>query len=488
MLRQGHYTLTSTGPQATAHLAQTMTLLNMNTQELMQQLETALAENPALELDEERRCPTCHRVLGSTEICPVCSQPKTSDVNDTVVFLSPLHDTYHDRMGSRVSNEYEDMIEDEYSVKTETLPSYIITQISIELNGIEHQIAEHLVQNLDENGFLAIEIFEIARYFHVSISVVERVRKMIQHCDPLGLASRTSTEAMQIQLEVLAQSQEIPEIVNQVLTEEGMSLLYHRKMDQLAKILKVKLSDIEEAIQFIASNLNPFPTHSYWGTCRTPAKTNLHVYHQPDIIIHYLNDDPENGLSVEVFMPYLWQPKINPEFRAAMAKIEGEKKEAWQKDYEKAALLVKCLQQRAYTILRLMQYLVKNQEAFILHGAKYLKPVTRAKVAEILDVHESTISRAVANKTVELQNGKIIPLSAFFSQNLGVRSVLCEIISKEKTPLSDSKLTKELQKQGYSVARRTVAKYRSMEGILPAHLRKSSQNDKVSYLRKVVAN
>ena len=135
-----------------------------------------------------------------------------------------------------------------------------------------------------------------------------------------------------------------------------------------------------------------------------------------------------------------------------------------------------------------MQYLVKTQREFIIRGPKYLKPITRAKVSEILDVHESTVSRAVANKTVELPNKKIIPLSAFFSQNLGVRYVLCEIISSETTPLSDSKLAKELQKHGYEVARRTVAKYRSMEGILPAHLRRATQNDKTSHLQQVAAN
>jgi len=116
---------------------------------------------------------------------------------------------------------------------------------------------------------------------------------------------------------------------------------------------------------------------------------------------------------------------------------------------------------------------VSMQKEYILKGEKYLKPVTRAQISKELEVHESTISRAVANKAVQLPNKKIIPLSSFFDRSLNVRTVLKEIIEKEEKPLSDSDLADLLSERGYDVARRTVAKYRSIEGILPAHLRKA---------------
>jgi RNA polymerase sigma-54 factor len=121
---------------------------------------------------------------------------------------------------------------------------------------------------------------------------------------------------------------------------------------------------------------------------------------------------------------------------------------------------------------RLLYNLVKIQKDFILQGPKYILPITRVQLSKVLEVHESTISRAVSNKTVQLPNKHIIPLADFFDRSLNVRTVLREIIAKETKPLSDAKLVKILSAKGYDVARRTVAKYRAMEGILPAHLRR----------------
>ena len=125
-----------------------------------------------------------------------------------------------------------------------------------------------------------------------------------------------------------------------------------------------------------------------------------------------------------------------------------------------------------------MQRIVTLQRDYILRGEKYIRPITRAQIAETLEVHESTISRAVANKAVQMPNGRIIPLSNFFDRSLNVRTVLREIIAGEAYPLSDSQLADMLAEHGFIVARRTVAKYRSMEGILPANLRHNSKKEK----------
>ncbi|MBN2678319.1 MAG: hypothetical protein JXR32_09710, partial [Anaerolineaceae bacterium] len=146
-------------------------------------------------------------------------------------------------------------------------------------------------------------------------------------------------------------------------------------------------------------------------------------------------------------------------------------REDWKTDLERAALFVKCLQQRNHTMRRLMQRLVSIQKEFIDHGEVYLKPLTRASLSIELEVHESTISRAVSSKTVQLPNRRIIPMSKFFDRSLNLRTILKNIIVQERRPLSDSELVKALDARGYKIARRTVAKYRAMEGILPAHLR-----------------
>lgn len=121
---------------------------------------------------------------------------------------------------------------------------------------------------------------------------------------------------------------------------------------------------------------------------------------------------------------------------------------------------------------RLLTRVVSLQREYIIKGDKYLKPVTRAQLSKELEVHESTISRAVANKSVQLPNKRIVPLASFFDRSLNVRSVLKEIIEKEPKTYSDSELVEMLTERGFQVARRTVAKYRAIEGILPAHLRR----------------
>jgi RNA polymerase sigma-54 factor len=163
--------------------------------------------------------------------------------------------------------------------------------------------------------------------------------------------------------------------------------------------------------------------------------------------------------------------RVNPLFKEAVRETNDENREAWKGDLERASLFVKCIQQRNHTMQRLLQRVVSIQKEFIVNGDKFLKPITRASFSRELEVHESTISRAVANKTVQLPNRKIIPMADFFDRSLNVRTVLKDIIASEPHPLSDTELAGMLEKNGFSVARRTVAKYRAMEGILPAHLR-----------------
>ena len=122
-----------------------------------------------------------------------------------------------------------------------------------------------------------------------------------------------------------------------------------------------------------------------------------------------------------------------------------------------------------------MQKLATEQREYILKGDRYLLPMTRASIAEDIGVHESTISRAVSSKSVQLPSGKIIPISKFFDRSLHIRTVISDMIAQEDKPLTDTKIASKLKKDGYNIARRTVAKYRSMEGIMPAHLRKKDQ-------------
>ena len=224
--------------------------------------------------------------------------------------------------------------------------------------------------------------------------------------------------------------------------------------------------------QFISDNLNPFPARTNWGSFRQPGEKNPEVFHHPDILISYLNNKPGNSLVVEIITPSRGTLRINPLFKKALKEQTGENQEEWKKDMEQASLLIKCIQQRNNTMRQLMEKLVSIQKSFIIHGEMHLAPLTRAFLANELEVHESTISRAVANKTVQLPNKKIIPMATFFDRSLSVRAILRKIVDEERHALNDTEIRKTLESHGIYVARRTIAKYRAMEGILPAHLRR----------------
>ncbi len=455
-------------PLTTAHLAQTMALLELTADELRQQIDSELAGNPALELIEERRCPTCHRILTEPGKCPVCSIPNNPQSEEPVVFLSPREEFIprKDYLDTEVEDE-------PFAPAAEELPTYVLRQIGPDLKPAERGLAAFLLTHLDEDGLLTTSLMEVSRYTHFPISVVEKVQHMIQMADPIGVGSCSTTEALLVQLQALREVGDVP-VLAEELIKDGMNNLSHHQYAELAHRYGVPVKQIIATVKFIAENLSPFPARSHWGDTRHPGSNSTQVYHQPDVMISYLNEDPENPLVVEIVMPLSGTLQVNPLFKQAIRQADDDSKTELKRDLEKASLFVKCLQQRNHTMERLLTRVVSLQREYIIKGEKYLKPVTRAHLSRELEVHESTISRAVANKAVQLPNKRIVPLASFFDRSLNVRSVLKEIIEKEPKPYSDSDLVDMLGEKGYSVARRTVAKYRSIEGILPAHLRKAT--------------
>lgn len=464
---QGHYQTQS--PMTSAHIAQTMTLLYMTTTELLQTIDVELSKNPALEVVNERLCPMCGRRLPLQGPCPICSQPKTMDPDETIVFISPRDDFYSYQGGS--SSSFDDYPEDSFSSMQLDLPTYVLQQVAPELAVDEREIAAMILTNLNEDGFLDIEVIEICRFFHVAPSKVEAVLQKIRRCDPVGVSARNVNEALLAQIDFLSETTSVPELTRQVISE-AFELLSKHQYSELAKKLGTSVQKVKLISQFISDNLNPFPARANWGSTRNPNDSAPDVFHQPDILIYYLNNKPGNPLVIEIITPSRGTLQINSLFKHAIKEQTGEKLEEWKKDIEKASLLIKCIQQRNNTMRQLMEKLVANQKSFIIHGETYLEPLTRARIAEELNVHESTISRAVANKTVQLPNKKIIPMAMFFDRSLSVRAILRDIIENETHAMNDTEIRERLEHQGISVARRTVAKYRAMEGILPAHMRR----------------
>ena len=386
-----------------------------------------------------------------------------------IVYLS-CHEDFFTKPGT--GSGQEDLPDDNFAPTREALPAYILRQIGPELPVDDRPIAVHILTSLDEDGLLTIKPIEIAMYHHVPLSKVEKVINMIQHADPLGVGSLNPKDALLIQLEVLGENLPIPALAEEAI-RAGIELLSPHHLPELAKHLNIPAAQAREIVRFISDNLNPFPGRAHWGDLPSSesAESRANTFHFPDIIISRSSEDENTPLIVEIAMPFYGTLRVNPLFREALGQAPADKAELWQTDLEQATLLVKCLQQRNHTIVRLMQRLVVIQREFILNGDAYIKPITRADMAEELEVHEFTMSRAVSDKAVQLPNRRIIPLSMFFDRSLHVRTALKQIIDQEADSLSDSQIAVLLSDMGFPVARRTVAKYRSIEGILPAHLR-----------------
>lgn len=476
MLSQKH--IPQLRQQPTAHLAQTMSLLELTSGELKQKIESDLASNPALELLDIRHCPHCQRPLATSGACPVCASSIKDNQSEPIIFVSPTTDFQY----SRSNNSENSDSQEEWIAETPSLPTYVFRQIAPELDPDDRPIAAFILTSLDEDGLLRVPLYEIALYHHVPISRVEGVLELIQHADPVGVGSPTPQAALLVQLDVLSESRPVPELAYKAV-EDGFQILSRRSYELLGRFLDIPISVAEELSNFISTNLNPYPARAHWGenNQKSPAPQ---VYQQADIIISASKETTDTPFIVEIVSPYSGCLRVNPLFKEALNQAPVDKTDEWREDYEHANLLVKCLQQRNNTIIRLVEKLVTHQRQFILEGEAKLIPMTRAQLAKELNLHESTVSRAVSNKAVQLPNQRIIPLSRMFERSLNVRTVMQEIIKSEEHPLSDMEIVSRLGARGYHVARRTVAKYRSLEGILPGRLRNS--NKKTSkHLNKV---
>ena len=446
---------------ATAHLAQTMSLLALSNQELQEKVIEELAENPALEMLEDLVCPTCKKRLPAHGPCPKCSSPRMNE--DSVVFISPRH--------SGEAPRYEDDDEDIEPAAPESLAVHVLEQIAADLDAEDRPIAAYILSSLDDDGFLPNAPVLVARELRASMEQVHGVIELIAHVDPPGLGTSGPREALLAQLDLLREDDPLVVLSRQILQSEFERLARH-DYGAIASDLDVAVAKVRNAATFIQEKLNPYPARAFWGSGHMPASADPNVYHSPDIQITRRSTGP---LVVEIFSSMPGWLRVNPHFRKALVDADENHSEEWKKHLERASLFVKCLQQRNNTMRRLMEDLVGNQREFILDGDRHLRPMTRAKLAERLGVHESTVSRAVANKGVALPDGRIIPLARFFDRSLSVRDRIKEIVKSEKKPLTDDQIAEALSREGVKIARRTVAKYRTIEGILPARLRKPQQ-------------
>lgn len=448
--------------QTTLHLTQTMRLLEMNTGELNAEITRELESNPVLQMTEDLHCPNCGRKVRALP-CPACLSQQVGDA--PIVFLSPR------LPGRREFDEDPDDLPAERIAQSESLADHVLAQVACVTGEADRKLAADILDRLDARGLLDETPIELALALRVPVEAVTRVIALIQRADPPGIATRDIQESLLIQLDVLRETVHVPYLCELIL-KECWQLLTKRNYQAIARHLMVSTDDVKDAVYFIRRNLTPYPARAWNDTGRGTHHLARDVYYQPDIVITS-NTRPGGPLMVEVFTGLNGMLRLDPDIKAALPKLNDEERGEWSEYVERATLLVKCVQQRNNTMRRIAEIITTEQGAFVVGGDADLKPLTRSTLAKQLSLHESTVSRAVANKSAALPNGRIVPLSIFFDRSLAVRDAVQSIVEQEDrcSPLSDTQIAHILKKQGYNVARRTVAKYRQMKGILPANLR-----------------
>src|SRR5262249_4160384 len=337
----------------------------------------------------------------------------------------------------------------------------------------DEEIAEDLVGSLDHHGYLPASIVEdTVEALSSPPERVERVLAILQRMDPPGIGARGPRECLLLQLRRLAQVGE-PHPLADLLVAQHLSALAFRHFREVARLVGQTPKVVEAEWQFIRDHLHPYPTHGFDPDSDEIAVPAAHV--RPDVIIRKRGSSFEAEVverqryDLQVNHEYLWARKHFSQLGCS----EGER--AHVRCYvEQAQSFIAALKQRWDTMQRVSDALIELQRGFLERGQSALRPLTRADVARRVGLHESTVSRATDGKFVLLPNGRAVPFDDFFDSSLPVKKALRELIDLEdaRRPLSDEQLARQLIKRGFTIARRTIAKYREEEGILPSRLRR----------------
>lgn len=458
-------------------------LLALSSMELQHAVLNELEDNPALENLESTTCTSCG--AGTTgRYCLVCMQPVYP--GGGLESMQPKTNEY----GSGGDDEYDTedfrpragmtvLGEEEFDpltlVATESsMTEQLLSDLAVSLSEEDYRLAEYLVGNLDEQGFLGCSLESAARQLDTPLERLEWALSMLQSMGPVGVGARDLRECLLLQLEDIKESGEI-ELVPYVeeIISEHLTALGEHKFTIIAQALGIGYESVVAVRDFIKRHMEPRPLQEppRGRSWRSPSPTRFVM---PDVIIH-LRDDM---LEPEVVEGYRFSLRINPLYQRLA--VDGQQRTGALSDGERdhirryvnrSKLFISNINQRRETIRRITACLIDLQEEYIRYGVRYLKPLTRAQVAQYLGIHESTVSRATASKYLMLPDKRVISFSDFFSASLSAKDVIKEIITTEGRPITDKEIVNRLRDQGIRVARRTVTKYRNQLGILPSTFR-----------------
>ncbi len=478
-------------PWVSPSLIEANYILSLSQQELQQVIAAEMDANPALEMDERPTCSVCNSILEGP-YCPTCltKQEPAQPVESLESF-----DDFSDQITTQVATRDDTGDFDPMALiaSDAPVPAEILADARTLLQESEYPIAEYIIESLDERGFLTMSPEAIAEALSISLEQVQSVLEVIQDVAPIGVGARDLKECLLLQANFLEQSgQTVPEAVVKIIEDHLVAFGSH-KYGVIAKDLGISVEEIEDARDFIRNQLNPYPLQSATAkSWRSPTDSSFVA---PDAVIHIKNDE----LVVEIIDSKYFHLKMNSMYEQLAGQYgrrrggtaprqdagdgDAAKTAAYVSDEDKthvrqytnrAKLFMSNIHQRRDTLLRISQCICELQESFLRGGVRELRPLTRAIVAQQVGVHESTVSRATANKYVMLPSRKVIPFSDFFTPSLSTKDIIKELIERESRkgePLTDRRICELLLQQGVRIARRTVAKYRAELGILPSTMR-----------------
>ncbi len=470
-------------------LQQAIKLLPLTNLELIEIIDTELSENPMLEVEEETSeqktdagTDTEKEKLNEPE-----ERERPQDGNPESTDKDAGMESQHTEDGEDMEAYFHQYFDDgfrSYPQETREAPpleNVVSKSISLwdhlnwqaELTFVdakEKEIAQYIIGNINEDGYLIVSLEEIAATMETSLEDAERIREKIIRFDPVGVACLSLKETLLVQMDYF----EINNPTARAIVEDYIHLLEKSDFSQMAKQLGLSLSDLKTHMEII-KRLDPAPGSKY-----SQERT---FYVVPDIIVKKEDGEYKIFLNDEG-LPRL---KINSYYRNMLSQTSKDNKEARQflnDKMKKAFWFLRSLDQRNKTIYKVAKYILERQEDFIDNGIDYIKPLTLIELAQELGVHESTVGRVVANKYMMTPSG-VFPLKYFFHKSLSgdfgeeisslrVKDRLRKLVeSEDRThPLSDIEIEEILAKENFNIARRTVAKYRKQLKIEPSHIRK----------------
>ncbi|WP_435947032.1 RNA polymerase factor sigma-54 [Dryocola sp. BD586] len=459
----------------TPQLQQAIRLLQLSTLELQQELQQALENNPLLEQTDPHEEIDAQETR-ENEALDTREALEQKEMPDELPLDASWDEIYTAGTPSGTGTDY---IDDELPVyqgeTTQSLQDYLMWQVELTpFTDTDAAIATSIVDAVDETGYLTVTLEEILESMgddEVSLDEVEAVLKRVQRFDPIGVAARDLRDCLLIQLSQYAK--ETPWLNEaRLIVSEHLDLLANHDFRSLMRVTRLKEDVLKEAMCLIQS-LDPRPGQS--------IQTGEPEYVIPDVLVR----KAQGKWTVELNSDSIPRLKINQQYAALGTSSRSDSDSQYiRSNLQDAKWLIKSLESRNDTLLRVSRCIVEQQQGFFEHGEEHMKPMVLADIAQAVEMHESTISRVTTQKYLHSPRG-IFELKYFFSSHVNtesggeasstaIRALVKKLIAAENPvkPLSDSKLTTMLSDQGIMVARRTVAKYRESLSIPPSNQRK----------------